>query len=240
MALIFMMAFSYSASASASKLKEYARISNASYETDTKKLNAMKKNKPIGKFKLVDVSKPNKNGMDAQTWADNANNYVIVFRGTDGARDKQEDLLSLGLNLGNAQITSATSYVESQLKKNRNMKSLVITGHSLGGYLAQWVMTECVDGQLTSCDPTKTSAVTFQAPGFNWALFVDPEQPSDINKKIRNEHDGAYDKYIMNHLVKGDLINAVGNSIGLITNHEPLSNIKNAHSLNQFINRPNF
>ena len=59
------------------------------------------------------------------------------------------------------------------------ISQLYFTGHSLGGYLAQWVQSEIIDGNVPWTD---SFAVTFNAPGFNTTKI--PTNFSEYQEKV--------------------------------------------------------
>ncbi len=96
------------------------------------------------------------------------------------------------------------------------MSHLYITGHSLGGYLAQWVQSEIIDGNLPWTD---SFAVTFNAPGFNTEkLFPNfSEYQEKVTKKIKNNDDEhKYDNFIVNHRIIQDVISLFGTKLGTV------------------------
>ncbi|MGS0413905.1 glycoside hydrolase domain-containing protein [Bacillus cereus] len=93
--------------------------------------------------------------------------YTVAFRGTqvEEINDILEDLYSVVGNFGGLQTGSAVDLVKKLIETDHKMIThMYFTGHSLGGYLAQWVQSEMIDGNLPWAD---SFTVTFNAPGFN-------------------------------------------------------------------------
>src|SRR5574344_267874 len=95
---------------------------------------------------VVDSTESRKSGFYSETFM-NGNNIVIAFRGTDIKRGKKEltkDMYSnacMGLSLPPSQIINAQSYYEKIKRKYPN-SNIILTGHSLGGSLAQILGSE--------------------------------------------------------------------------------------------------
>jgi Lipase (class 3) len=64
------------------------------------------------------------------------------------------------------QTRKAISLTKDLIKKEKgNIKRLYFTGHSLGGFLASWVQSEVVDGDIKVSVTSK--AYVFNAPGIS-------------------------------------------------------------------------
>ncbi|MBH8605690.1 hypothetical protein [Thermoactinomyces sp. CICC 10522] len=171
------------------------------------------------------------NGLQAYVFRNASTKEIIIaFRGTEfpehlkthdlaeGARDLLigDGPIALGNDTLNAQAIDAHKFVEKQLhnKLYRGYK-FVLTGHSLGGYLA-----------LDNAARYRIPAVTFNAPGkdlypnlnasvlFGWVgpgishavNMLDPEN----RKEAVNEKMGNYDKLIRNYRYDHDLVGSLG------------------------------
>ena len=62
---------------------------------------------------------------------------MLAYTGTNGATDVVADISMLFRN--NTQNNNASKFIDSVLKKNKDIEEVYITGHSLGGVLAQYV-----------------------------------------------------------------------------------------------------
>lgn len=142
---------------------------------------------------------------------------IIVFRGTE--IDQLNDIIigdgpiALGLDSINAQAINARKFTAEVLNNPRYQGyQPVLTGHSLGGYLA-----------LDSGAYFKVPTVTFNAPGKN--LFPNlnislgtsyiPNMLDPKNRKQAINHGlGHYDKIIRNYEYGRDLIGELGHHPG--------------------------
>jgi Protein of unknown function (DUF2974) len=255
-ALIFMMAFSYSASASAYELYEvdsvvqdYAQLNLATYN---KKL---KKGDTVEEWEVIDTHNMEGRGFSAVLWKDevdtptekdesSADPYVITFRGTNDWEDAVTDITSVVMGLTDKQVRSAINFVRKH--DSKNMRTLVITGHSLGGYLAQFVAASCFDGEMgkRGCNSQPGYTTTFNAPGFTSAKWPFKTAHSKaIDVKLENNKRGRYNEYIENHNVIGDLVSLSGTRLGISRGYSPISGTNNPvdwHHLNEFIKRRGF
>lgn len=84
-------------------------------------------------------------GFSAQSYFDPANQRVVlVFRGTDGFWDWRDELSNVGFIP--PQYAQANQFADSVLKLLPNgVKTVVFTGHSLGGGLAQYAAKKYID-----------------------------------------------------------------------------------------------
>ncbi|HDR7449551.1 TPA: DUF1906 domain-containing protein [Bacillus toyonensis] len=148
--------------------------------------------------------------------------YTVAFRGSQQLTDwVVQDFLQVGNNVANLQAEEAAKYVktliETDIDRNK-MSHLYITGHSLGGYLAQWVQSEIIDGNLPS---VKSYAVTFNAPGFNPLMkFIDNAYKAKVVVKLANDKLKKYDDLIINHRIKQDLISGFGDDLGTVYHYD--------------------
>lgn len=136
--------------------------------------------------------------------------YTVAFRGTDSWLDMINNLNQIGVNSMKGQAYEAEAYVKKVvLRFLPNMKAMYLTGHSLGGYLAQWVQSEIDDGLLYA--PIPTSTYTFNAPGFTKLKHVTNPYYLSVKRKLANP-----EKYsnIYNVKIKGDPVSLIGTTLG--------------------------
>ena len=95
---------------------------------------------------------------------------VIAMRGTENRLNLIHDL-ELGAHFQVPEAIDATKFVEAVAAHNSNA-TITLTGHSLGGYAAQWAMVKLHDTRILSPNArTALSTVTFNAPGLPaWVL----------------------------------------------------------------------
>jgi hypothetical protein len=68
--------------------------------------------------------------------------YILAFRGSKGAKDWKVDDVQIGLRLSVDRASACIEYAK-QVKWQYPDAFILVTGHSLGGFLAQWVGLEC-------------------------------------------------------------------------------------------------
>ncbi|MBT2730673.1 DNRLRE domain-containing protein [Bacillus sp. ISL-75] len=130
--------------------------------------------------------------------------FCIAYKGTKEKRDVLVDINEVVLGRKGAQTKQAL-YVVSDLWKNekKNINKLFFTGHSLGGYLAQYIESDIVDKNLSVSVPNK--AYTFNAPGVEHI------------RKMINDKKYMYDSSITNYMIFGDPISTLtGDNLGIV------------------------
>ncbi|MGY3190522.1 glycoside hydrolase domain-containing protein [Lysinibacillus sp. TE18511] len=145
--------------------------------------------------------------------------YTVAFRGSQEWEDFVEDIVQVGLNMGGLQIDDAVDYVRELIQTDSEMMShMYITGHSLGGYLAQYVQSEMIDENLPWVE---SNTVTFNAPGFNPGIsFVDIAHKAKVTLKLANDKLKKYDDLIVNHRIIKDVISFFGDDLGTVFDYE--------------------
>ncbi|WP_255258980.1 glycoside hydrolase domain-containing protein, partial [Bacillus toyonensis] len=142
--------------------------------------------------------------------------YTVAFRGSQQWQDWViQDLLQVGLNVGGLQISEATNFVKELIETDgKKMSHLYITGHSLGGYLAQWVQSEIIDENIPWVE---SNAVTFNAPGLSPTInFLDLTHQAKVIKKLASNGLKKYDDFIINHRIEQDIISKFGFDLGIL------------------------
>lgn len=158
-------------------------------------------------------------GLQAQVYFNSyTKEMIIAFRGTEGLDDIiiGDVPIATGNDAINFQMMEARRFVNEILNHPKyNTYRKVITGHSLGGYLA-----------LDSGAIFKVPTVTFNAPGKNYFLNInvatvfDPVK-SIVNyfrnkldpihqKQVANDLSGNYDQIIRNYNYRHDAIGELG------------------------------
>ncbi|PEI86482.1 glycoside hydrolase domain-containing protein [Bacillus toyonensis] len=142
--------------------------------------------------------------------------YTVAFRGSQQWQDWViQDLLQVGLSVGGLQIAEATNFVKELIETDgKKMSHLYITGHSLGGYLAQWVQSEMIDENIPWVE---SNTVTFNAPGLSPNInFLELAHQAKVIKKLANSKLKKYDDFIINHRIEQDIISKFGFDLGIL------------------------
>ncbi|AJG92629.1 peptidoglycan-binding protein [Bacillus anthracis] len=140
--------------------------------------------------------------------------YTVAFRGSQQWKDWLVDFLQVGQNYDNLQAEDAANYVKDLIKTDREkMSHLYLTGHSLGGYLAQYTQSEIIDGAIPWVE---SFAVTFSAPGFMPIIVPDNPFKIKVLNKIANDKLKKYDSLIINHRIEQDRIARFGDDLGTV------------------------
>ncbi|MGX5475738.1 glycoside hydrolase domain-containing protein [Bacillus toyonensis] len=142
--------------------------------------------------------------------------YTVAFRGSQQWQDWViQDLLQVGLSVGGLQIAEATNFVKELIETDgKKMSHLYITGHSLGGYLAQWVQSEMIDENIPWVE---SNTVTFNAPGLSPNInFLELAHQAKVIKKLANSKLKKYDDFIINHRIEQDKISKFGFDLGIL------------------------
>ena len=172
-----------------------------------------------GGWSLIDIDTNSNTSFDVHLYrkATSAGKYAytVAFRGSQEGLDFVVDVAQVVLNMGGLQINDAVNYVRKVIQTHSEMMShLYITGHSLGGYLAQYVQSELIDENLPWVE---SNAVTFNAPGFSTFMsFDDITHKVIIAQKIANDKLEKYDDFIVNHRIGKDAISFFGDDLGTV------------------------
>lgn len=145
--------------------------------------------------------------------------YTVAFRGSQQWQDWVVDALQVGANIGGLQLGEATKFVKGLIEDDRKwMNHLYITGHSLGGYLAQWVQSEMIDENIPWVE---SNTVTFSAPGLTASMnFLDITHKAKVLAKLVNDKLKKYDDFIINHRIHKDIISFIGDNLGIVYVYE--------------------
>lgn len=162
--------------------------------------------------------------------------YTFSFRGTADTLDYIENVLQVVGNVGGLQAEDAVNYVRNLISKDAKLiHNVYFTGHSLGGYLAQWVQSEIIDQSLFQSNNTFT--ITFNAPGLSPFIFpvISPYQ-TKVMGKITRDKVKKYDNYIHNYRIKQDSISLWGDNLGKVYSYssKKSGDIGYYHNLDRF------
>jgi hypothetical protein len=140
----------------------------------------------------------------------NGNDIVIAFRGTEAPNSNDIDADTLIIRgIVPDQMVSARKLV-SRVATSNPASRILLTGHSLGGWLAQKMVLDIKQGAVKA--PNFSKAVTFNAPGFYepdlLVRLIDntylTKQQWDDNKK------GIYNNQVTNYVINDDTVGTVG------------------------------
>lgn len=194
--------------------------------------------KELSKYKLVKVKIDKKTGFKGAIFKRTYNgksHYTVVFCGTENLKDWQNNAIEVVLNAFDNQRTHAISLAKEAIKDNPGY--LVITGHSLGGFLTQSVATEIYENNIKVPSTTSWRASTFNAPG----LLLPKNAMSKVrNKSYTDYYNSVDDKLrsyskITNYSIDGDFVANFGKHVGKDVVYEKhITNISKYHSLYNF------
>ncbi|MEW9579139.1 Mbeg1-like protein [Bacillus toyonensis] len=162
--------------------------------------------------------------------------YTFVFKGTQEGKDWINDIAQIGANVGGLQAAQAEKYVNDIISSDRSLiHHVYFTGHSLGGYLAQWIQSEMVDGNMIN---GYSYTMTFNAPGFSQNLVpMNSEYKSKVRNKIKRDKEYVYDSYIDNYRITEDLVSLWGDNLGKVHHYgtKSLGGPFHLHSLDRIL-----
>ena len=199
--------------------------------------------KELAKYKLVKVKTDSKTGFKGAIFKRTYNgksHYTVVFCGTENLKDWENNFNEILLNAFNHQRTHAINLAKEAV--NYKPGYLVITGHSLGGFLTQSVGTAIYENDIKLPSNTSWRASTFNAPGliFSKSMMKEVKSRSSENESYINYYNNLVDRStsypkITNYIIKGDFVGSLGNRVGkevIYENH--LLNLTKYHSLYNF------
>lgn len=134
------------------------------------------------------------------------NVQVLAIRGTKEANDR-DDGIALSLGSSPKQTDSAISLID-RLHKEKSVKNLYITGHSLGGYLTQRAFTYAHQKGYTWAK----KSYTFNAPQIKGFLRPSLTETAELSNRLMRQG-----KSIHYTVANDPLINALGSFEGSIS-----------------------
>lgn len=170
------------------------------------------------KWKVVDYTEDNRvikiDNFSATTYK-NGNNVIIAYRGTNENLEWLDNVVCYGLGNYHTEEEQARAYARRivQLYPNCN---IYITGHSLGGYLAQIGTAELVQCGM---DSNLKRVAYFNGIGvaFNMALeIVTLGKSSDKEALYDYSHDGWFtsNHKLVSYAIRGDWVHNLGSHQG--------------------------
>jgi len=160
---------------------------------------------------------------------ENGRELIVAFRGTDDLSDALTDV-TIFLGKFPNQAINAEIALKDILSKNKNIKSIYLTGHSLGGGLASLM-----------ADAHNLPAVTFNAPGMARSSIPD-WIPSGI-KEIAAWSKSVFDseKDILHVRANFDVVSiGTGPRMGIIHNLTAICKVKTNISSPFSVNLPTY
>lgn len=96
------------------------------------------------------------------------------------------------------QVSTAVSQTQKIINDNKStMNKVYFTGHSLGGFIAAWVGSEVVDGDITGVSKSNMKTYTFNAPGLSPKTnLLTALLTYESTLKIASDKLSKYDSYI--------------------------------------------
>lgn len=183
--------------------KNAALISRDVYNDEQKEINGYK---PVSKLEDPET------GLRVVAYQ-KKNDIIVAYCGTNDEKDFVSDA-QMAMNEVPEQFEKANQFYLDTVEKNPNA-SVILTGHSLGGSLAQ----------LVASKNRATSAITFNAFGIK----------SIMNNKDRKQQDVFQDnKNSFNYIIMGDPVSNSTQHVGVTTRLKKTA--LNNHSIANYIN----
>ena len=144
-------------------------------------------------------------GLKAALYSDDQGHYILSFAGTEGAQDWYQNISSMGYSQWAERREKIEQIIEYIKTKDAGLESIAITGHSLGGALAQYAAYDLVKGNVLEAE--QIDLITFNGLGgvsglrdkygatYNAELLSDSDiyhyyEPSDLVVQL-SEHLGG-------------------------------------------------
>lgn len=207
-------------------------------------------NNRLSKYTLKMVERDKVTGFEGAVFERDYNgkrHLTIVFRGTemDKLNDLTTDFLDVFIPIFKNQANVAKRLVKNAIKLNTSsnpIDEISITGHSLGGFLAQCVGVEIAQNNIEMSNINWNTS-TFNAPGL-WITPKELSKSKNISSKEINEYldyvnslDKNLKSYskIKNYYIDGDIVGEYGKHAGQEFRYENhASSLTKYHSLYNF------
>ena len=168
------------------------------------------------------------------------NNVVISFRGTDDLSSISYDIAAIILQTDtDTQIQLAEEFLKKvyrEIKKEKEIEPINVrlTGHSLGGYIAQRITLDIYDEKIPGysvegMEMKLNETVTFNAPGFKKNF------PLHMQKTItNNQYNDSKNYRVRNYINSVDVIGQFGKHLGQDIYIDGSKGLFNSHSVLSF------
>ena len=156
----------------------------------------------------------------------NGNNIVIAYRGTDSELGEWvNNIVGVGLLNYHSEEGYAKQYAKKITKLYPNC-NIYITGHSLGGYLAQFGASEII---LNHDANNLKKVAYFNGIGlkYNKLLFFTKNDVLDSLERFYNENEN--DPNLISYNICGDVVSALGTHSGAIISYIATSDAIDQH-----------
>ena len=160
---------------------------------------------------------------------ENGREIIVAFRGTDDLSDAVADV-AIFLGKYPNQALHAEKTLKEIISKRRNIKSIYLTGHSLGGGIASLM-----------ADAYNLPAVTFNAPGMARSSIPDwvPSGIAAVAAWGKSVFDSEKD--ILHIRANFDMVSiGTGPRMGIVHNLSAICRVDNGASRNFIINLPTY
>lgn len=162
-------------------------------QIDLSSLNSDHITTDISNWSIVDYCDNKETGFYGCVIDTGDGNAIVAFRGSESMTDMnnlEHDWIEADLGLLNHKLTNqqadVTEFMKniSQSEYIKDYKSISITGHSLGGNLAEHACIISTVDKSINLDSKIDRCVSFDGPGFSTEYFEDKEGIAEAAKKI--------------------------------------------------------
>jgi len=127
--------------------------------------------------------------------------YVFAFRGTASRIGWANNLVQIGLNGGGQAEEAVREFISITSRNHNNINRIYFTGHSLGGYLTQYMQARVIDSP--GLDGRHGGrAISFSSPGFFNIASLCRLHAARVEEILRrNFRYGVYHERLENYLI---------------------------------------
>ncbi|WP_237416262.1 lipase family protein [Helicobacter saguini] len=158
--------------------------------------------------------------------------YILAFKGTNNFKDIIQDIgLIIGVNIQNNALLNFMETIKPFVENQP--KPIIFTGHSLGGYLAQWALIYCDNLYKGRFTYSPSEVYTFNSPSIH--SWFAPNIFINLNTlKLFKEFSGYLSVDISNkltHIYDNGGIKIIASAQYGSSNKMPLYTGENSHSI---------